>query len=115
MTGAARNPDLEPEPEPIPMSDPETRANKEELEQLLRRLIQRLTKQRFATTRQKQFDVGQAIALVSRTDDFPEHLIVRRALAELIRELGKRRPDVHRYVLILERAANQLVQDLEQT
>ena len=97
------------------MTDSDTNDNKEELRLLLRRLVQRLTKQTFATTLQKQLDVGNAISLVNRIDDFPERHIVRRALAELLRELGKRRPDVHRYVLILEKAIGQLGDEVQRS
>lgn len=78
--------------------------SKEELRQLLRRLVQRLTKQTFATALQKQLDVGKAISLVNRVEDFPERHILRRTLGELLRELGKRRPDLHRHVVVIEKS-----------
>jgi hypothetical protein len=95
------------------MTDTDEREKREELRDLLRLLVQRLTKQRFATALQKQIDVGKAIVLANQIEDFPDRHIVRRALAELLRELGKRRPDLHRYVVILEKAAVQLGEDLE--
>jgi hypothetical protein len=97
------------------MSDFDPKETREELRLLLRTLVQRLTRQSFATPLQKQLDVGKAISLVNRLDDFPEQLIVRRALGDLLRELGKRRPDVHRYVLILEKAVGQLGEELERS
>jgi hypothetical protein len=94
------------------MSDTDPREIREELRLLLRTLVQRLTRQSFATPLQKQLDVGKAISLVNQLDDFPEQLILRRALGDLLRELGKRRPDLHRYVVLLEKAATQLGEEL---
>jgi hypothetical protein len=95
------------------MTDIENREKKEELRQLLRRLVQRVTKQTFATTRQKQLDVGNAISLLNRIEKFPERLILQRALAEMLRELGKRRPDLHRHVVVIEKSIVQLGEDVE--
>jgi hypothetical protein len=97
------------------MTDFENRENKEELRQLLRRVVQRVTKQTFATTRQKQLDVGNAISLLNRIEDFPERHILRRALAEMLRELGKRRPDLHTQVVVIEKAIGQLREDVERS
>jgi hypothetical protein len=95
------------------MTDFENLQNKEELRQLLRRIVQRVTKQTFATTRQKQLDVGNAISLLNRIEEFPERHILRRALAEMLRELGKRRPDLHTQVVIIEKSMAQLGEDVE--
>jgi hypothetical protein len=95
------------------MTDFENLENKEELRQLLRRVVQRVTKQTFATPRQKQLDVGNAISLLNRIADFPERHILRRALAEMLRELGKRRPDLHTQVVVIEKAIRQLGEDVE--
>lgn len=95
------------------MTDFENREKKEELRLLLRRLVQRVTKQTFATTRQKQLDVGNAISLLNRIEHFPERIILRRTLAELLRELGKRRPDLHQHVVVIEKAIVQLGEDVE--
>jgi hypothetical protein len=95
------------------MTDIENREKKEVLRQLLRRLVQRVTKQTFATTRQKQLDVGNAISLLNRIEKFPERLILQRALAEMLRELGKRRPDLHRHVVVIEKSIVQLGEDVE--
>jgi hypothetical protein len=97
------------------MTDFENLENKEELRQLLRRVVQRVTKQTFATTRQKQLDVGNAISLLNRIEEFPERHILRRALAEMLRELGKRRPDLHTQVVVIEKAIAQLREDVEST
>lgn len=96
------------------MTDFENLQNKEELRQLLRQIVQRVTKQTFATPRQKQLDVGNAISLLNRIEEFPERHILRRTLAELLRELGKRRPDLHRHVVIIEKSIAQLARDVEQ-
>jgi hypothetical protein len=95
------------------MTDFENLEKKEELRQLLRRIVQRVTKQTFATTRQKQLDVGNAISLLNRIEEFPERHILRRALAEMLRELGKRRPDLHAQVVVIEKAIGQLREDVE--
>jgi hypothetical protein len=97
------------------MTELENRENKEELKRLLRQIVQRVTKQTFATPRQKQLDVGNAISLLNRIEDFPERHMLRSALAELLRELGKRRPDLHRHVTAMEKAIVQLGEDLERS
>jgi hypothetical protein len=89
--------------------------NKEELRQLLRRLVQRLTKQTFATPLQKQLDVGKAISLVNRIEDFPDRHVLRRTLGELLRELGKRRPDLHRHVVVIEKSIAKLGEESEES
>jgi hypothetical protein len=78
-----------------------------ELEELLFRIVQRMTHRLFTTPRLTQIDVGRAITLAQRVD-FPKALLVRRALPDLLRELGKKRPDLHRYILLLEDAAREL-------
>ena len=79
-----------------------------ELEELLFRIVQRMTHRLFTTPRLTQIDVGRAISLTQRIDDFPYAIKVRKALPELLRELGKKRPDLHRYILLLEEAAREL-------
>ena len=79
-----------------------------ELEELLFRIVQRMTHRLFTTPRLTQIDVGHAISLAQRIDDFPYAIKVRKALPELLRELGKKRPDLHRYILLLEEAAREL-------
>ena len=81
-----------------------------ELEALLFRIVQRMTHRLFTTPRLTQLDVGRAITLVHRIDDFPKKVLVRKALPELLRELGKKRPDLHRFILLLEEAARELHQ-----
>jgi hypothetical protein len=78
-----------------------------ELEELLFRIVQRMTHRLFTTPRLTQLDVGSAIVLAQRLD-FPQADKVRKALPDLLRELGKKRPDLHRYILLLEDAARDL-------
>ena len=78
-----------------------------EMEALLFRIVQRMTHRLFTTPRLTQIDVGHAISLAHRVD-FPKASLVRKALPELLRELGKKRPDLHRYILLLEDAAREL-------
>ena len=78
-----------------------------ELEELLFRIVQRMTHRLFTTPRLTQLDVGRAIS-VARRVDFPQASKVRKALPDLLRELGKRRPDLHRFILLLEEAAREL-------
>ena len=79
-----------------------------ELEELLFRIVKRMTHRMFTTPRLTQLDVGHAITLAARVGDFPKAMLVRKALPELLRELGKKRPDLHRYILLLEDAAREL-------
>ena len=79
-----------------------------ELEELLFRIVKRMTHRMFTTPRLTQIDVGHAISLAHRIGDFPYAIKVRKALPELLRELGKKRPDLHRYILLLEEAAREL-------
>jgi hypothetical protein len=78
-----------------------------EMEELLFRIVQRMTHRLFTTPRLTQLDVGRAISLGHRLD-FPKADLVRKALPDLIRELGKKRPDLHRYILLLEDAARDI-------
>jgi hypothetical protein len=85
-----------------------TQANElREMETLLFRIVQRMTHRLFTTPRLTQLDVGSAIVLAQRID-FPQAEKVRKALPDLLRELGKKRPDLHRYILLLEDAARDL-------
>ena len=79
-----------------------------EMEELLFRIVKRMTHRMFTTPRLTQIDVGHAITLAARVGDFPKAMLVRKALPELLRELGKKRPDLHRYILLLEDAAREL-------
>ena len=79
----------------------------EQLYTVLHRLVMRMTRRAFSTPRLMQMDVGAALALLARTE-FPRKLIVKRHLSELLREAGKRRPDLGRHVVALEEAVKEL-------
>jgi hypothetical protein len=83
-----------------------------ELAAVLHQLVKRMTKRLFATPRMMQMDVGRALSLLNRVH-YPKRLFLRRALSDLLRELGKRRPDLHRYVVTLEEAAREMDEELE--
>ena len=79
-----------------------------ELEALLFRIVQRMTRRLYSTPLLTQIDVGHAISLAYRIEDFPHASKVRKALPDLVRELGKRRPDLLRYVVLLEAVVRDL-------
>jgi hypothetical protein len=85
-----------------------------ELQALLHRIVQRMTRQIFTTPRLTQVDVSEAMVLIHRVD-FPKASLVRRALPDLLRELGKKRPELFRYILSLEDAARELLEHIEET
>lgn len=74
----------------------------QELRFLLDRLVRRMTRRSFATPLQMQMDVGNAMSMLNRTGHFPRRPLMLRALPDLLRELGSRKPDLFRYVTILE-------------
>ena len=82
-----------------------------ELRALLHRIVQRLTRQLFSTPLQTQIDVGAAIAIVQHVDH-PKRSLLSRTLADLLRELGKKRVDRYRYVMVLEEAVRDLDRDV---
>lgn len=85
-----------------------------ELRDLLQLLVRQMTHRSFATPRQMQMGVGNAVTLVTRAGDFPHRALLIRCLPDLLRELSNRRPDKHRYVLMLEesiRGIDQLLAD----
>lgn len=88
-----------------PDADPDEELR--ELKLVLHRIVQRLTRQIFTTPLQTQIDVGQAIAITNRAS-FPKQSLVSRTLVDLLREAGKKRPDVYRHVLVLEDAVRDL-------
>lgn len=81
-----------------------------ELKFVLHRIVKRITRQMFTTPLQTQIDVGTAIGMVQQVDDedFPARSLVSRTLADLLREVGKKRPDYYRYILVLEDAVRDL-------
>jgi hypothetical protein len=78
-----------------------------ELQLVLRRIVQRMTRQIFTTPRLTQMDVGIAISLVQRVE-FPKAVVLRHYLPELLRDAAKRRADLHRYVLAFEDAIRDI-------
>jgi hypothetical protein len=78
-----------------------------ELQLVLRRIVQRMTRQIFTTPRLTQMDVGMAMSLVQRVE-FPKAVVLRHYLPELLRDAAKRRSDMHRYVLALEDAIRDI-------
>ena len=62
-----------------------------------------MTRQIFSNARLTQIDVGRAIALVQRVH-YPKIVYLRKALPDLLRELGRPRPDLRRYAVVLEQA-----------
>ena len=89
------------------------RAELQALEALLRRLTRRMTRREWATPRLVQVDAGNALALLLRVS-YPKHLLLRRALTEVLREAGKRRPDYSRHILVLETAAAEIAEELDE-
>ena len=74
-----------------------------EFQGLLVTIVKRLTRQMFSTPRLTQIEVGRAMALVLRVE-YPQVIYVRKVLPELLRELGKPRPDLRRHVQVIEQA-----------
>lgn len=78
-----------------------------ELRELLDRLVRSLTRRVFATPLQMQRDVGNALAML-RDVEFPRKDLVKRGLLDLLRELGQRKRETRRYVIMLEGAVREL-------
>ncbi|HET7321966.1 MAG TPA: hypothetical protein VFI96_05695 [Longimicrobiaceae bacterium] len=92
--------------------DYDPREEMEALVETLRRLVRRLTKQLWSTPRLTQMDVGKAIAQLQHVR-YHDRIRLRRALAELLRELGKRRPDLHQHVVVIEASLADMEEELE--
>lgn len=82
-----------------------------ELQELLDRIVRRMTHRLFTTPRLTQLDVGHAITVIQRVD-YPRASIIRKVLPDLIRELGNRRPSFYRYVLVLEQGVHDLEEEI---
>lgn len=98
------------------MSPPEQLATREQLRELgflLDRLVKCMTRRSFATPRQMQVDVGSAMSLLGRMGHFPRRPLMVRNLPDLLRELGNRRPDLFRYVVLLEETVTEIRQLLD--
>lgn len=82
------------------MSAPDPRAR---LRAVLDGLLRKLTRRTWANARQMQVDAGAAMALL-REVSIPNGEHVAMQLGALLRELGRPRPDLSRYVLTVEEA-----------
>lgn len=83
-----------------------------ELHAVLQLLVRQMTRLVWSNPRQTQMTVGKGLNLIRRVD-FPKQSLVQRALMDLMRELGRPRPDLYRYIMTLEDAARDLGQHLE--
>ena len=82
----------------------------EELRRLhatLDRLVRRLTRQLYGSPREMQMDAGAAINLLYGLE-VPNRAYLSSTLANLVRELGQRRPDLLRYIVTLEKSLEQI-------
>jgi|GEM_PF-3122474 len=78
-----------------------------ELSAVLDRLVRRLTRRAPGTPREMQMDAARAITLLNDVR-VPNREYLASNLAAVIRELGQRRPDLHRYIVLLETSATQV-------
>lgn len=93
--------------------EPDTTPEEElrEFQSLLVTIVKRITRQIFSNARLTQIDVGRAMSMVVGVQ-YPQVIYVRKALPELLRELGKPRPDLRRYVEVLEQAVVYIEEQL---
>ena len=80
---------------------PPPREGLAELRAVLDLLLRRLTRRAYATPREMQVDAGRAISLLLEVR-VPNGEYLASTLSGLIRELGQRRPDLLRHIVILE-------------
>jgi hypothetical protein len=73
----------------------------------LDRLVRRLTRQLYGSPREMQMDAGAAINLLYEVEA-PNKAYLSSTLAALVRELGQRRPDLLRFIVILEKSLEQI-------
>jgi hypothetical protein len=73
----------------------------------LDRLVRRLTRQLYGSPREMQMDAGAAINLLYGLE-VPNKAYLGSSLANLVRELGQRRPDLFRYTVTLQGALEQI-------
>lgn len=97
--------------EPSPTSSQSPTEELREFQKLLRTIVMRLTRLMFTTPRLTQIDVGNAMVLSQRVE-YPKIIYARKVLPELLRELGKRRPDLRRHVVVLEQAVHDIDEHL---
>ena len=93
--------------EPNPPARESTTEELREFQQLVRTIVMRLTRLMFSTPRLTQIDVGKAMVLSQRVE-YPKVLYARKVLPELLRELGKPRPDLRRHVMVLEQTVHDI-------
>ena len=95
-------------------TNPNPDAELREFQALLHTIVKKLTRQIFSNARLTQIDVGKAMVLSQRVD-YPKVIFARKVLPELLRELGKRRPDLRRHVTVLEQSVYDIDEHLAQS
>lgn len=93
--------------EPSPTTRESTTEELREFQELVRTILKQLTRLMFTTPRLTQINVGHAMALSQRVE-YPRIVFARKVLPELLRELGKPRPDLRRHVVVLEQAVHDI-------
>lgn len=73
----------------------------------LDRLVRRLTRQLYGSPREMQMDAGAVINLLYGVE-VPNKAYLSSTLANLVRELGQRRPDLFRYIVTLQSSLEQI-------
>lgn len=73
----------------------------------LDRLVRRLTRRLHGSPREMQMDAGAVIGLLYDVE-VPNRAYLSSTLANLVRELGQRRPDLLRYIVTLEKSLEQI-------
>ena len=90
--------------QPVPPSEELRR-----LHATLDRLVRRLTRQLHGSPREMQMDAGLAINLLYDVE-VPNKAYLSSTLANVVRELGQRRPDLFRYIVTLQKSLEQIGQ-----
>ena len=73
----------------------------------LDRLVRRLTRRMHGNPREMQMDAGAVIGLLYGVE-VPNKAYLSSTLANLVRELGQRRPDLFRYIVTLQSSLAQI-------
>lgn len=81
--------------------------NLRRLHATLDRLLRRMTRRLPGSPREMQMDASAAIALLYDVEA-PNRAGLSATLAALVRELGQRRPDLLRHVVVLESSVAQI-------
>jgi hypothetical protein len=79
----------------------------QELHAVLDRLVRRMTRRVFGSPREMQMDASAAIGLL-REVELPNREYLAGQMANLVRELGQRRPDLFRYVVTVESTLGEI-------